>query len=514
MCSNSRLVRIIAARRHVGRLPVASAEGKKLESLWGISDDLIAVPHGGGGIIADGRRATPILIDSAFHEFLDCLKALRQVGPLSFEEIASVVPPELLTHLNEAGIAYPLSSPLSGQDEKKSDFVHSFNAKSDTLTTFLTLNQYCNLKCVYCLEGSETYRISESLRMSEETAREAVKFMSDHLAFGGRHGISLFGGEPLLSWDLGKRIIEFCLSGMKRIRPDISFDFSMQTNLTFLPRDFCEYAKKHAIRIVANIDGPEDIHNRLRPARGSMNSYASTVRCLQELSSAGVDFELRTTITSLNVNMLTEIEQLHKSLGATRSVFALLRPVNSDALVFDNSLFASPASYRLALEKLLDTSNDVGNPLRREYGYRLAHYNTMKQACHASSLGVPTVDVNGDLYTCSWFVGNPSLKVGSVRDKVVNVEALAIVADAMEIDEWSDCHECAYRHKCAGGCAVTRVVSDLAKVQFVTPTSSPAEHYAREMQCAVTKSVVDRLLLETAGLCRPPPVTSDLGFVS
>ena len=115
------------------------------------------------------------------------------------------------------------------------------------MSLYLLLSQSCNMRCVYCLDGQRTYQTDKNLRMSKEVAFRSVERCLDEIGEGGCLEIIFFGGEPLLNWPLAKEVIihcERCLQGEDRGK---TRKYHVASNLSFLPADLVEWAKKYEI---------------------------------------------------------------------------------------------------------------------------------------------------------------------------------------------------------------------------------------------------------------------------
>lgn len=78
----------------------------------------------------------------------------------------------------------------------------------------------------------------------------------------GNEGV-LFGGEPLLNWDLAKQVIRFAEEELNASRR-ISLRYHLTTNLTLFPEDLIERAKLYRITFLVDVDGPENLHDASR----------------------------------------------------------------------------------------------------------------------------------------------------------------------------------------------------------------------------------------------------------
>lgn len=88
------------------------------------------------------------------------------------------------------------------------------------ITLYLLVTEACNLRCVYCLDGSGTYDRQGTSGMSEAVAVRAVETCLSELAPGGRLEVAFFGGEPLLKWSLVKQVILACEERLRPVHPD------------------------------------------------------------------------------------------------------------------------------------------------------------------------------------------------------------------------------------------------------------------------------------------------------
>ncbi len=354
---------------------------------------------------------------------------------------------------------------------------------------FLILAQFCNLGCTYCLDGQETYQTHRHLRMSEETARIAINRMLETLRAGDTLTITFFGGEPLLNWKTAKSTIEHakerCLEKLVQVQ------FAIQTNLTFLPQDFVETALAANLQIVCSIDGPEEVHNALRPHRDrSANSYRMTAARLAVLQENGVLFTLRATITSMNAGRLLEVANHHSEMGAAGTIFGLFRPVNSDGYIFNDALAPDMTELAISFEELYHQRPDIVQEIVDSLLSRMQIDATVR-ACGAAYMATPTIDANGDLYSCAWFVGQADKLIGNIRDEQF-MRPAAVQRNFDQFDNRLDpvCGACDYYAVCRGGCAATRLALGEDSV------SNQTNSVLRDQQCALVKTVMRQILLE------------------
>src|SRR5262249_2735953 len=118
----------------------------------------------------------------------------------------------------------------------------------------LHLTTGCNLRCTYCFEGDHAYRQD----MSGEVARAAIDFaLRDG---GGRPGIGVFGGEPLIRRDLILELVNYA----KRADSEAIPHFKITTNGLLLDDAFLVRCADEDVAISLSIDGVKAAHDRHR----------------------------------------------------------------------------------------------------------------------------------------------------------------------------------------------------------------------------------------------------------
>ena len=130
---------------------------------------------------------------------------------------------------------------------------------------FVMLTYRCNLNCIYCYQKYKT-----SQNMTLETAKSVVS-REVQLAreSNNKNGIrfDLFGGEPLLQFDLIK---ELCAWIWETIT-DVKIDIFITTNGTLLDDEKKEWFKAHKekINLIMSVDGRNDVQEGNRGCHSS-----------------------------------------------------------------------------------------------------------------------------------------------------------------------------------------------------------------------------------------------------
>ena len=160
------------------------------------------------------------------------------------------------------------------------DVLDRISYKNPGLSITIVLNLDCNLACVYCYEGEMKGRIY----MSDETAERLIGFIKEKFT-GNKQFINIdfYGGEPLLSLDLVRKIS----SEMKSFTASrgATYTFTLITNGSLFKRQIAEELAGLGLQsIKTTIDGPSEIHNTCRPFKAGGGSFDAIIRNLKETS--------------------------------------------------------------------------------------------------------------------------------------------------------------------------------------------------------------------------------------
>lgn len=127
----------------------------------------------------------------------------------------------------------------------------------------LQVTQNCNFRCSYCpYTTSEFYanRTHSSKRMSADVAIRAIDFFAEHSVNTRIITIGFYGGEPLLEFDLLKKLVEYAndLFIGKRIC------YTITTNASLLNEEIMAFLAENNVDLTISIDGTKKAHDRNR----------------------------------------------------------------------------------------------------------------------------------------------------------------------------------------------------------------------------------------------------------
>ncbi|MBB4636188.1 GDL motif peptide-associated radical SAM/SPASM maturase [Longimicrobium terrae] len=307
----------------------------------------------------------------------------------------------------------------------------------------------CNLKCQHC--GSRAGR----RRQDELSTDEALALVADLAALGTRE-VTLIGGEAFMRRDW--------LQIIRAIR-DHGMSPSLQSGGYRLTEEKVKAAADAGLVAAGvSIDGPPELHDRLRGVKGS---FDWAMRALAAMRDNGLVASVNTQITRDVMPHLREIQerlmdvrvrnwqvQLTVAMGrAADHPEFLLQPYELLELM---PLLAELYHAGEPRGLLLQAGNNVGyfgpyEHLFRGYGNEQAHYT----GCQAGTTGIG-IEADGTIKGCPSLPTTPYAG-GNIRDTPLSQmwresDALTFARDRTADDLWGFCRGCYYAEICRGGC--------------------------------------------------------------
>ncbi len=329
-----------------------------------------------------------------------------------------------------------------------------FKSKQSVLKALcLHVAHACNMDCKYCFAGKGEYSGKSGL-MTLEVAKKSLDFLVENS--GTRHNleVDLFGGEPLLNWEVCKAVVAY---GRKLEKTnDKKFNFTLTTNGVLLDDDVIDFSTKEMGNVVLSLDGRKQTHDFMRQTKAHDGTYDLIIENFKKLANARnqQEYYMRGTYTAHNKDFAEDI--LHMAdLGFKETAMEpVVGPPDADYALKDEDVEGLCEQYeKLALEML-----------RREEkgeGFNFYHYTVDLTGgpCivkRVSGCGVGTeylaVTPTGDLYPCHQFVGEDKFCVGNIYEGVTNKEVIEQFKTC-NVYSHPQCKICFAKLYCAGGCA-------------------------------------------------------------
>lgn len=164
----------------------------------------------------------------------------------------------------------------------------------------MNVTEDCNLRCKYCFYSScySNSRTFSKNKMDFAVATKAIdyyfEFLEKYKAWNPyrRPAISFYGGEPLLEFDLIKKIIKYIKTKYYR-----DTEFNITTNGMLLEEKVIDYLVGKNVNIAISLDGPRDEHDRLRINRSGRGTFITVLRNTKLLKKKYPNYS-KATLTS------------------------------------------------------------------------------------------------------------------------------------------------------------------------------------------------------------------------
>ena len=179
----------------------------------------------------------------------------------------------------------------------------------------LQASPFCNINCDYCYLPNRT----STRRMSMEVLASAIEktYASDLVR--GELTIIWHAGEPLavpISW------YQEAFATISLAAPhDAKIVHSIQSNGTLLNQTWCDFIRRHDIRMGLSIDGPAFLHDLHRKTRRGDGSHRAAMRGLQLLKENDIPFHAIAVITGDALDCAQEIYDFFETAGVDRLGF-------------------------------------------------------------------------------------------------------------------------------------------------------------------------------------------------
>ena len=167
----------------------------------------------------------------------------------------------------------------------------------------------CNLACRYCFAGEGEYQGDRSL-MSYEVGKKALDFLVANSGSRRNLEVDFFGGEPLLNFDVVKKLVAYGREIEKE--KDKHFRFTLTTNGVLLNDDIIEFANQEMDNIVLSIDGRKEVHNHMRPFKNGTGSYDFIIDKFKKVAESRNQqkYYVRGTFTHNNLDFVEDVLHL------------------------------------------------------------------------------------------------------------------------------------------------------------------------------------------------------------
>jgi uncharacterized protein len=315
----------------------------------------------------------------------------------------------------------------------------------------LAVAQKCNLGCTYCYAAQGTFG-SRAKNMPLETANRAVDLLLEETGGGGKATLAFLGGEPLVNRTVIYAATERAAELARR--RNIALSFSITTNGTLVNEADAAFFETYGFAVTVSLDGPREVHDRLRPYKGGAGSYDRIMHNVRPLLKCQrrMQVSARVTMTPDNLDLRRTLDDLiaagFHSVGFSPM---LTSPSGRGELQSDHLL--------TLLDGMIDCGRAFEQRLVAGERYPFANMvNAMREIHRGSHRPYPCgagagylgVSADGELAACHRFVGDAEGAMGTLDG--IDRARQARWLDERHVHRQAPCTECWARYLCGGGC--------------------------------------------------------------
>ena len=348
----------------------------------------------------------------------------------------------------------------------------------------------CNLNCSYCFASQGKYHGERAL-MSYEVGKQALDFLIANS--GSRHNLEVdfFGGEPLMNWDVVKRLVAYARS--QEAEHNKNFRFTLTTNGMLIDDDVIDFCNREMSNVVLSLDGRKEVHDRLRVDYAGKGSYDRIVPKFQKFVEARGDksYYMRGTYTRHNLDFTNDVFHM-ADLGFNElSMEPVVSSPNDPEALRAEDLPVLFEQYEILAREMLKRRKE-GRPFTfYHYMLDLAGGPCIYKRITGCGSGTEYMAVTpwGDLYPCHQFVGDEKYRLGNIWDGIQNEE---VRNEFKLVNAYArpECKNCWAKLYCSGGCAANAYHAT-GSIRGVYEFG--CELFKKRMECAVMMQVAQAM---------------------
>lgn len=345
----------------------------------------------------------------------------------------------------------------------------------------LHISHDCNMRCKYCFADGGDYKRARGL-MSYECGCKAIDFLLEKSKGIKNLELDFFGGEPLLNFDVVKRLVAYGREKEKQYGKNIRF--TITTNGVLLDDEAIAFINEHMSNAVLSIDGRREINDYMRPLANGKGTYDKILPAYKKLvKDRTMDWYVRGTYTRRNLDFMQDVLCLADEGFDNISVEPVVLPDESEFALRQEDLPCLFEEYEKLAKEMLKREKEGR-------GFTFFHFMIDLDAgpcvykrtkgCGCGSEYV-AVTPNGDIYPCHQFVEHTELKLGNIFDDSFNGELATQFAENNIITN-EECKSCWARYFCGGGCSANNYNfhHDIRK-----PYTIACELEKKRVECAI-----------------------------
>ncbi len=382
--------------------------------------------------------------DNAIYEIDDRTQKIIEATGSTYEEMYNHVKEDFTEEeFNELICAMKTSKFVIGEGE---DLDPTITDSVSEIT--LMLVQSCNMSCKYCYAEEGVY--NDEGKMDINTAKNSFEFLIKNSKVD-ELGVILFGGEPLIAYDVIKELLEYIRRREKEIGKKVHIN--MTTNGTLINEEVEKLFETYDVHMMISIDGDKETHDSNRYFKNKIGSYELVLEKTKKFREQG-KLTARATISSGKQDLVYTFRHLQE-LGFKSIVM-------SPALnLFEESDFDDFTKHQEEyIEEFLRAASlkdyNTCKKMRMVFSRLLKIHNytgrNRAYSCGAGRTAI-AIDIHGDVYPCHRFVSLKNFVIGNINDGLNKQDDFLRRINVNE--EHEKCKACWLKNMCMGDCPYT-----------------------------------------------------------
>lgn len=324
----------------------------------------------------------------------------------------------------------------------------------------------CNLSCEYCFyRDVSEHREHLGFGIMKEEISETLIEKALEFADSQPVAFAFQGGEPTIA---GLDYFKHFTKTVKALNYKKSpVFFSIQTNGTFINREWAKFLAKNDFLVGLSLDGDRE-RNKFRKRPDGSNSFYKIISAAQCLKENGAQFNILTVLTGYCADNAVDIYKYFRSKGFRYLQFIpCLRPFDSKE---QSELYMTNEQYADFLIKIFNLY--VKDYVRNQY-ISIRQFDNwvrifLNQPCEQCGMNgfcshQFVCESNGNIYPCDFYCTDEYL-LGNIKEKsfkelAFSDKAKSFIMESAEVPE--KCKNCPFFGICrAGGCKRTKQSED------------------------------------------------------
>lgn len=325
---------------------------------------------------------------------------------------------------------------------------HFVNRFSDTNSLTLTLipTMACNFRCTYCFEADKHY---PNNCMSDEVIDAILNLIDSRLKENGQLVITWYGGEPLLRFDIVKKLQSKILRMANKKK--LTVNSAIITNGYLLTKEVSDELVEQGIRFAqVTIDGTKEIHNSKRIAANGEGSFDTIIKNILGTNS-NLKISIRVNIDKDNIEAMPEFMDYLVKIGITRAdnislYFAVVKDYGSEGSALCSHYTVK--EYAKEEVRLNEIAYSKGIYIHK-------NINPNIYVCGSLTTKAFVIEPDGTIQKCWGLAGDKNSAVGSILN--LNCVDENYMQNQAKWYSWTkfdnpECKECKVLPICMGGC--------------------------------------------------------------